>query len=257
MGNLTDFLLDEEINTVNFRGCIANFCDENTLADEKRWEELINDKFVFPAVSLHPRHTHHFTLDTIRVIRYLLGHPKTCALGEVGLDYSRGQGKFKVVQESVLQRLLGVAIEFQKPVVLHCRDVDEESKDAEDDCLQIVSEVLPPHWKIHPHCHTNSWKRARNWCRRFPNLCIGLTPIVQWDAPGPKEVARRIPLGCLLLETNAPFFKPRWSPRTVEFSNSTDAKLVAHEIARIIRIQVEDVLRECLQNTTRIYAISM
>ena len=149
-----------------------------------------------------------------------------------------------------------MAVEFKKPVVLHCRGADD-SQDAEDDCIQAVSDILPPDWNIHLHCYTSSWRRARNWCRRFPNLCIGLTPIIMWDAPQPREVARRIPLGRLLLETDAPYFKPRWSPHSVKFSNPTNAKLVAHEVARIRRIREEDVLKECLQNTMRVYSINL
>ena len=69
---------------------------------------------------------------------------------------------------------------------------------------------------------------------------------------GPREVAKRIPLGRLLLETDAPYFKPKGSPRPLKFSNPTNAKLVAYEVARIRKIPKEDVLKLCLENTRRI-----
>ena len=247
-GTLAQFLEDEAIETTNFRGCIANFCDEDTLTNEKRWAELVDDHFVVAAVGFHPKQARRFTQDTDRVIRSLLDHPKACALGEVGLDYSGEHGRFKSVQRSVFRRLLRMAVELHKPVVLHCRD-------AEDDCLEIATEILPPQWKIHLHCYTNGWKGAQNWCRKFPNLCVGLTTMITWDVPEPREVAKKIPLDRLLLETDAPYFIPRGLSH-IGYSNPTMAHLVAREVARIRGEREEDVLKQCMQNTCRLYNIS-
>ena len=75
-GTLVQFLSDEAIETTNFLGCIANFCDEATLTDGERWTELVDDHFVTAAaVGFHPKHAPHFTQDTDRVIRRLLDHP--------------------------------------------------------------------------------------------------------------------------------------------------------------------------------------
>ena len=225
-GNLTEFLANQKINTTNFQGCIANFCDVGTLTNQENWQNLVKVKLVLPTTGFHPKHARNFTQDTDRVIRHLLGHPKTCALGEVGLDYSWGRSRYKTVVHWVLRRLLKMAVENQTPVVLHCRSADDNSHNAEDDCFQIVSETLPSSWKIHSHCYTNCWKRATKRCTQFPNLCIGLTPIIMLETTGPREVAKRIPLGRLLFETDAPYFKPRGSPHSLKFSNPTNAKLV-------------------------------
>ena len=71
-------------------------------------------------------------------------------------------------------------------------------------CLQLV----PRNHKIHRHCFTGSWDEAQTWLRHFPNSFIGLTPLVTY-ARGPREVAKKIPLDRLLLETDAPYFIPR------------------------------------------------
>lgn len=78
------------------RGCITNRCHKETLTDEKRWRELVDDKYVYAAVGFHPKHARHFSLDKNQVIWRSLQHPKVCALGEVGLDYSGGSWKIQV-----------------------------------------------------------------------------------------------------------------------------------------------------------------
>ena len=142
-----------------------------------------------------------------------------------------------------------MAVELNKPVVLHCRE-------AEAECLEIATEILPPHWKIHLHCYTNGWAEAQRWCRQFPNLCVGLTAIVTWDIPEPREVAKNIPLERLLIETDAPYFIPRgWSH--VKYSNPSMARLVGIEVARIRAEWEEDVLERCMLNTCHLYNISL
>ncbi|XP_038061117.1 putative deoxyribonuclease TATDN2 [Patiria miniata] len=180
------------IETTNFRGCIANFYDEGTLTDERRWAELVDDHFVAAAVGFHPKQAQRFTQDTDRVIRRLLDHPKTCALGEIGLDYSGEHGR---------------------------------------------------------------WRAAQIWCGKFPNLCVGLTSMVTWDVAEPREVARKIPLERLLLETDAPYFLPRGLTH-IGYSNPTMARLVAREVAQIRGDREEDVLKQCLQNTRRLYGVN-
>ncbi len=225
-GTLSLFMKTEGIECQNLRGCAAVFCDESTFSDRDRWLELVSDDLVHAAVEYHPKQATSFIPKSEKTIRHLMNHPKVCALGEIGLDYSGRHIRNKLVQKTVYKRLLRLAIELDKRLVVHCRD-------AEDDCLQIVTEVLPQQWKIHLHCYTNNWKNGRNWCRRFPNLCIGLTPLITWNVPELVEVARMIPLDRLLLETDSPYFLPRWSPPSVTFRNPTMAEIVGQEVARI------------------------
>ena len=166
----------------------------------------------------------------------------------MGLDYSGGHERFKSIQQSVFRRLLMLAVELNKPVIIHCQD-------AKDDCLQIVTEVLPLQWKIHLHCYTNNGKNGRNWCKRFPNLCIGLTPLITWNVPELVELARMIPLDRLLLKTDSPYFLSRLSSPSLTFINPTMAEIVGQEVARIRGLRVEDVLSQCCTNTVRLFGV--
>ncbi|XP_038059754.1 putative deoxyribonuclease TATDN2 [Patiria miniata] len=246
-GCLVDFFCRSGIETHDFTGCIAVFCDEATLRDSERVKELVSDENVFGAVRFHPKNAQNFTQDAEAVIRCLLKHPKICALSEIGLDYARGHDRHTKAQQSVFRRLLGVSVELKVPVVIHCRD-------AEEDCFKIALESLPRYHHIHLHCYMRNWEGARKWCDAFPNLCVGLTNAVTWGNPGPRSVAQHIPLDRLLLETDAPYFPPR-TQETVHFSVPTMAQFVAEEVAHIRDIPKQEVFSHTLKNTEWVYGV--
>lgn len=71
-------------------------------------------------------------------------------------------------------------------------------------------QIVPRNWKIHCHCFTNSYSNAKLWINEFPNLYIGVTPLVTYRSATPThDLARKLPLNKLLLETDAPYFVPR------------------------------------------------
>ncbi|XP_076338875.1 3'-5' RNA nuclease TATDN2-like isoform X2 [Tachypleus tridentatus] len=70
----------------------------------------------------------------------------------------------------------------------------------------LLLEVPYDHF-IHRHCFTGNWNKACMWLNTFPNLYLGLTPLVTDPlAVDIHEVARKTPL---VLETDAPYFIPR------------------------------------------------
>jgi Tat protein secretion system quality control protein TatD with DNase activity len=76
--------------------------------------------------------------------------------------------------------------------------------------LPYYFQMVPKNYKIHCHCFTGTYESAKKWMDMFPNLFIGLTPLVTYrTATSTHEVARFIPLERLLLETDAPYFVPR------------------------------------------------
>lgn len=75
--------------------------------------------------------------------------------------------------------------------------------------LLFVVQYVPRDHKIHCHCFTTHYRSALEWTSRFPNLFIGLTPLVTYhSAVEIHEVAQQLELDRLLLETDAPYFLP-------------------------------------------------
>ncbi|GFO19563.1 3'-5' ssDNA/RNA exonuclease tatd [Plakobranchus ocellatus] len=238
----------------NYEGCVAVFCNPKTFDWYHPHHQILNtvadDKGVWLAVGCHPKSATEFKSSHEKGLRKILMHPKCVALGEIGLDYS---GRFHMnadVQKQVLVTQLKLAIELDFPLVIHCRDAD-------DDCLEIMTKYVPREYKIHLHCFTRGPDTAERWMDAFPNLFIGLTPVITYrSAWEPVLVARTISLDRLLLETDAPYFVPSHvDSSTVKFSHPGFALFTAEKIAEIRGVSVDEVLKACRENTRRMYGI--
>ena len=248
-GSLEEFLRNHD--TRGFLGCISNFCDLNMLGDDdwkELWAKIIESPKVFITVGLHPKSAESYQPEILQEIKVMLTYPKVRALGEMGLDYST-KDVDQIKQRIMFKDLLRLAVEYGKPVVIHCRE-------AHDDCLHILKRYLPSNWKIHFHCFTEGWSVARQWLSAFPNAYIGLTPMITWrqarKSRGAIEIARKIPLKRLLLETDAPYFTP--SGRS-GYCVPTMAKTVAQEVAHLQGVHLKEVFQICRRNTREMYSL--
>ncbi|XP_077543744.1 uncharacterized protein LOC144155911 [Haemaphysalis longicornis] len=74
--------------------------------------------------------------------------------------------------------------------------------------------LVPGDYPIHRHCFTGGWRETQQWLDAFPNLCLGLAPLVAFEHVSGDpliEAARNIPLARLLLGTDSPYFLPKWT----------------------------------------------
>ena len=161
-------------------------------------------------------------------------------------------------QRVVFTRLLEMAIEYRKPV--HCREAYKQ-------LLPILLEVLPRHWKLHFHCFTGGWKVAEEWLSLFSNSFLGITALVTYrDAVRSVEVwelAARVPLSRLVLETDSPYFVleklvHHTSKKKSLHGNSSPSMVleVAEEIASIWGIPMQEVLMATCRKTRDLYSLA-
>ncbi|KAH9504830.1 hypothetical protein Btru_062064 [Bulinus truncatus] len=238
----------------NYEGCIAIFCNPRTFSAENSQENIVNllstEDDVWFSFGCHPKSALEFTESHEIGLKKILSHPKVVSLGEIGLDYSGMFCQHAEVQKNVFRRQLSIALELNLPLVIHCRDAD-------DDCLEILQEVVPRDHRIHAHCFTRNMSVAQRWLSAFPNLFIGLTPVVTYKtAVGAIETASLIPLNRLLLETDTPYFIPRMKQRTdIKFSYPGFALFTAERVAEIKGLPVDVILKACRENTRKMYGI--
>ncbi|KAL1438666.1 hypothetical protein MTO96_047859 [Rhipicephalus appendiculatus] len=167
------------------------------------WRGLLSEEGVWGAFGCHPLMARLYNEDVEEAMVTALEHPQVVALGEIGLDYSSNNKCDHLVQQRVFRQQLTLARKGKLPLVIH-------SRDASHDTLWILKEEMPVDWCLHWHCFTGGWTDAQQWLDTFPNLSMGLTPLVGFRNAGPlAEVGRRIPLDRLLLEADAPYFLPK------------------------------------------------
>jgi TatD DNase family protein len=148
-----------------------------------------NQGYVYPAIGYHPWELKGEEAEEgLSFIRNHLGH--CIALGEIGLDY-----KVKIkkeVQWKVFRKLLTIALDFDKPVILHCRFSHQH-------VLRIVKELEIKRAVFHWYSGPLS-VLAEILDRGY---FISATPALMYSPPH-QEAIRHAPLERILLETDSP-----------------------------------------------------
>lgn len=126
-------------------------------------------------------------------------HPKVVAIGESGLDYYYSD-ESKLIQQESFAVHLRAAAQAQLPVIVHTRD-------ARQDTLDLIAEHGSQESAGVLHCFTESWEMAK--AAMDMNYYVSLSGIVTFkNAEELREVARKMPLDRLLVETDSPYLAP-------------------------------------------------
>ncbi|XP_017271191.1 putative deoxyribonuclease TATDN2 [Kryptolebias marmoratus] len=233
-----------------FRGCITDFCNPGIMVKEGLWEGLLAEDMVWGAFGCHPHFARDYSSVQEHNILMAMRHPKAVAFGEMGLDYSHKNSTNTAKQKHVFERQLRLAVAMQKPLVIHCRDAD-------DDLLAIMKKCVPRDYKIHRHCFTNSYSVIEPFLTEFPNLYVGFTALITYSrATEARNAARQIPLDRIVLETDAPYFLPRQVGKDVcRFSHPGMGIHTLHELSWLKGEDEATVLSAIRSNTTQLYGI--
>ncbi|XP_055985682.1 putative deoxyribonuclease TATDN2 [Sorex fumeus] len=232
-----------------FQGCISDFCDPRTLSDGL-WEELLKEDLVWGAFGCHPHFARYYSDSQERNLLHALRHPKAVAFGEMGLDYSYKCTTPVPEQHKVFERQLQLAVALKKPLVIHCREADE-------DLLSIMKRLVPPDYKIHRHCFTGSYPVIEPLLQHFPNLSVGFTAVLTYSSAwAARDALRQIPLERIIVETDAPYFLPRQVPKSLcQYAHPGLALHTVREIARVKELPLSHTLATLRENTGRLYSL--
>ncbi|WP_404296896.1 TatD family hydrolase [Halomonas sp.] len=171
------------------------------------------------------------------------------AIGECGLDYHYlDKAPEKVpsrdVQRERFQRQLIAATELELPVIIHTREAREET-------LELIRQHTDPAIGGVLHCFTEDLDMAREAvCHGF---YISLSGIVTFrNAEALREVARKVPLDRLLIETDSPYLAP--APHRGKPNEPAWVVEVAECIAAERGISVEEVAMQTTANFYRLFS---
>ena len=153
---------------------------------------------VYATVGLHPVEAVSQEPSVQDLISYAQ-NPKVLAIGETGLDFFH-QDTSPEVQIARFKNHIAAAKECQKPLVIHTRDAkDETIKILRSEGAEKVGGVL--------HCFTEDWEMATQ--AMDLGFYISFSGIVTFkNAFQLQEIAKKIPLESMLIETDAPYLAP-------------------------------------------------
>ena len=163
--------------------------------------------------------------------------PKVVAIGETGLDYFRVEGDTDWQRERFRVHIRA-ARACGKPLVVHTRE-------SAADTVRILGEEGAREVGGVMHCFTESWEVAQ--AAIDLGFLISFSGIVTFkNAAALKEVAKKVPLERMLVETDSPYLAP--VPHRGKTNEPAFVKHVAEEIARLRDVSVDDVARATSAN---------
>jgi len=160
---------------------------------------------------------------------------KVIAIGEIGLDYHHMRHP-KEEQERVFREQICFARELDLPIVVH-------SRDAAEDTMRILEDEGAE--RVVLHCFPYDYKYAMRACSL--GYFIGLGGVLTYPNAGHlREVAEKLPLDCLLLETDCPYLAPQ--KHRGKRNEPAYVVEVARKLADLRHLQMEELSEQLEKN---------
>lgn len=205
-------------------------------------------KEIYAAVGVHPHDARKSLVGLSASLAPFLKNPKVVAIGEIGLDYYRNLSS-QEQQKAVFAEQLRLALNYHKPVILHCRD-------AYRDMLNILDEVYLPQLKGELPGVVHSFSAGPSYLQEFlrRGFYIGFNGMITYpDHESLVEAVRNTPLDRLILETDAPYLPPEG--HRGERNEPMLVKEVAAKVAELKKMDVEEVVSRSTANAILLFGL--
>lgn len=190
---------------------------------------------VWTSVGSHPNETSEET--SVDELVKLAQSPKVVAIGETGLDYFRSTGDLEWQRERFRVHIRA-ARAARKPLIVHTRD-------AKDDTIRIMREEKADEAGGVMHCFTEDWATAQKALDL--GFYISFSGIVTFkSATVLQEVAEKVPLDRILVETDSPYLAP--NPHRGKPNEPAYVRYTAEYLAALRNIHFDDFARQTTDN---------
>jgi TatD DNase family protein len=195
---------------------------------------------LFASVGTHPDYEHHVVTRDALVAH--ASDPRVVAIGETGLDYYRLQGDLEWQRER-FRTHIRAAREARKPLIIHTRS-------AAADTIRIMQEEHADEVGGVMHCFTETWETAA--AALALGFHVSFSGIVTFkNAAALRDVARRVPLERLLVETDSPYLAP--VPHRGKTNRPGWVRQVAEEVAKLRGATLDEIASATTANFFRLF----
>lgn len=199
--------------------------------------------YCFPMLGFHPTSVEADALDKVKALKKHLidGHPYI-AIGEVGMDLYWDK-TYLLQQQQVLDEQIQWALEWNLPLVLHCREA-----------FTALFEVLEP-YKHTPlagvfHSFTGTRSEAEQ-VLEYTNFLIGINGVVTFKKSNLPQILQHVPLERLVLETDSPYLAP--TPFRGKRNESSYIIKVAEKLSEVYDVEKQDIIDKTTQNALKVF----
>jgi TatD DNase family protein len=204
---------------------------------------------LYASAGVYPHSTPELDDAVLAKLDGLLAEPEVIACGEIGLDYYH-EGAPHDVQRSGLIQQLEIAAARKRPILIHCRP-----KEGATDAWTDLFEVLEEHWRPAGlggvmHCFGGGWQEARR------ALDLGFLVSFAGNLTYPKaqalrDVAARMPLDGVLVETDAPWLAP--APDRGKRNEPALVLRTALVLAELLHVSGDEIGTVTTKNFSRLF----
>ena len=196
---------------------------------------------VFCSSGIHPHDTKDAPKNYIEKIYNLMSNDNMVAIGEIGLDYYRNISDSNI-QKKRLREQLKIALEIDKPVIIHNREADE-------DMISILTEF--PEISGVAHCFSSNLDMANQLLEL--GYYISFSGNLTFKNSHLPSIAKELPLDRLLVETDSPFLSP--VPFRGKPNEPARVRYVAEKLAEIHNISLEEIANITSENASKIFRL--
>ncbi|GMR08555.1 MAG: TatD family hydrolase [Gammaproteobacteria bacterium] len=191
---------------------------------------------IFASVGVHPNEQNSRDPEAGELVS-LADNDRIVAIGETGLDYFRSNGDLSWQQDR-FRHHIAAARQTGKPLIIHTRD-------AREDTLNIMRTEGASDAGGVMHCFAEDWPTAR--AALDMGFYISFSGIVTFNSARElKEVAKRVPLDRILIETDSPYLAPM--PHRGKPNQPAWVKYVAEHIAQLRGEDYENIAESTTTN---------
>lgn len=162
---------------------------------------------VYASAGIHPSEAHFADDAALEKLTRLTLHSQLIAIGEIGLDDYHAENPPRDVQHRAFIQQMEIARAAKLPILIHCR-AKEGTTTAWNDTLSL----LETHWRSTGlggvlHCFGGEWPHAQRGIDL--GFAISFAGNITFPKAQPlRDIAARVPLDSLLVETDCPFLAP-------------------------------------------------
>ncbi len=196
---------------------------------------------VWATVGIQPHYAQETTVDQLAQIERMLAHPRVVALGEIGLDYHHNRAPADA-QHDLFRQQLAIARRHSMPVVIHTREAQTDTLHVLRDAAQGMTIIM--------HAFSGDWTYAEQCLDLGAYVSLG-GPVTFPKATELHDVAQRVPLDRLLIETDSPFLSPH--PYRGKRNEPARVRIIAERIAALRGIALDEIAAATWHNAVRAF----
>ena len=209
----------------------------------KRMIDTYNkDRSIFDIMAgLHPAYVSNNNDKEIDLVVENLKNHDCVAVGEIGIDLY-WEKKFLDQQKLVFEKQIELALNYNLPIVIHCRE-------AFDHIYELLIKYSQTNLRGVFHCFTGNEEQANKICDL--NFKLGIGGVVTFKNGGLDKFLHKVDLKNIVLETDSPYLAP--APHRGKRNDSSYLIHIVDKLSEIYGVENHEIASITTNNAIELF----